>query len=149
MGYIYGPFISPALHREMLLPYHKRTTDFVHSYGIPFIMHSCGKVEPLLQGIVESGIDCLQVLEAKAGQNVIDFAKQVDNKIAFMGNLNIVAYETNNHAEIDKEIIPKLQGIKDNKIPYVFHSDHSIPKTVKLDTYKYTLELFKKHGRYQ
>jgi uroporphyrinogen decarboxylase len=149
MGYTQSPFISPELHREMVVPYHRRFADFIHSYGIPFIMHSCGKVEPLLQGIVDSGVDCLQVLEAKAGQNVIEFARQVDNKIAFMGNLNIIAFETNNPAELEAEIIPKLQSIRENRIPYVFHSDHSIPKTVKLDTYKYALDLYWKYGRYQ
>jgi len=148
MGFTQAPFISPELHREMIVPYHRRTADFIHSRGIPFIMHSCGKIEPLLQGIVDSGVDCLQVLEAKAGQDVIEFAKQVDNKIAFMGNLNIIPFETNDSSKLDEEIIPKLNGIKKNRIPYVFHSDHSIPKTVKLETYKYALELFEKHGKY-
>ncbi len=148
MGYTQAPFISPELHRKMIVPYHRRTADFIHSHGIPFIMHSCGRIEPLLQGIVDSGVDCLQVLEAKAGQNVIEFAKQVDNKIAFMGNLNIIAFETNDRSKLEEEIVPKLEGIKKDRIPYVCHSDHSIPKTVKLDTYEYALELFEKHGRY-
>jgi uroporphyrinogen decarboxylase len=148
MGYTQAPFISPILHKEMIVPYHRRIADFIHSYKIPFIMHSCGKIRPVLDGIVEAGVDCLQVLEAKAGQDVIEFANHVDNKIAFMGNMNIVAFETNNRSKLEKEIVPKLEGIRKHKIPYVCHSDHSIPKTVKLDTYKYALELFAKHGHY-
>jgi uroporphyrinogen decarboxylase len=148
MGYTRAPFISPQLHREMIVPYHRRMADFIHSYGIPFIMHSCGKIRPLLMGMVDSGIDCLQVLEAKAGQDVREFADAVGNRIAFMGNLNIVAFETNDRAKIDAEILPKLDGIREKRIPYVCHSDHSIPKTVKLETYKYVLKLFKKYGRY-
>ena len=30
-------------------------------------MHSCGYVEPLLPGMIDAGIDCLQVIEVKAG----------------------------------------------------------------------------------
>jgi uroporphyrinogen decarboxylase len=148
MGYTYGPFCSPELQSDLILPYHKRFIDFVHSYKIPFIMHSCGKIRPFLQSIVESGVDCLQVLEAKAGQDVREMAKATGNKIAFMGNLNILAFETNNSKELEKEIIPKLSDIRKNRIPYVFHSDHSIPKTVNLGTYKYAIELFHKHGSY-
>ena len=148
MGYTYGPFCSPELQRELIHPYHKRFIDFIHSYGIPFIMHSCGKIRPFLQSIVDSGVDCLQVLEAKAGQDVREMAETSGKKIAFMGNLNILAFETNNRNEIEKEIIPKLDDIRKNRIPYVFHSDHSIPRSVKLDTYKYALELFHKHGKY-
>ncbi len=148
MGYTYGPIMSPELQREFIFPYHKRLIDFVHSYDIPFVMHSCGKIRPYLQSIFESGVDCLQVLEAKAGQHVAEFASAVDNKMAFMGNLNIVAYETNDRAELENEILPKLEAVRTNRIPYVFHSDHSIPRSVKPETYEYSLELFRRHGHY-
>ncbi|MFH1675612.1 MAG: uroporphyrinogen decarboxylase family protein, partial [bacterium] len=148
MGYTYGPIMSPDSYRELIAPYHKRFFDWVHSHGMPIVMHSCGKIRPFLQTIFETGADCLQVLEAKAGQHVVEMANFVDNKMAFMGNLNIVAIESNDRKTIDAEILPKLDAIRKNRIPYVFHSDHSIPKTVNLDTYRYVLELFKKYGYY-
>jgi uroporphyrinogen decarboxylase len=148
MGYTYGPFCSPELQRELIFPYHKKFVEFVHEHGIPFIMHSCGKIRSFLQAIVESGVDCLQVLEAKAGQDVREMAEATDRKIAFMGNLNILAFETNNAKELEEEILPKLSDIRKTRIPYVFHSDHSIPKSVKLETYKYAIELFHNYGHY-
>lgn len=148
MGYTYGAIMSPDLQRELIFPYHKRLVDFVHSYNIPIILHSCGKIRPFLRSIHESGVDCLQVLEAKAGQHVAEMAAAVDNRMAFMGNLNILAFETNDPPQLDKEIIPKLDAARENRIPYVFHSDHSIPKTVTPKTYEYALELFHKHGHY-
>jgi len=148
MGYTYGPIMSPELQRANIFPHHKRIVDFFHSYDIPVIMHSCGKIRPFLQAIFDTGIDCLQVLEAKAGQHVAEFSDFVGNKLAFMGNMNIVAYETNNRSELEKEIIPKLELIKEKRIPYVFHSDHSIPRSVWPETYEYSLELFRKYGRY-
>ena len=148
MGYTYGPIMSPELQREFVLPYHKRFFDFFHSHSLPVILHSCGKIQPFLQSMVESGIDCLQVLEAKAGQHVVEMAKQVDNSIAFMGNLDIKAFEPNDRNILDAEVIPKLESIRENRVPYVFHSDHSIPKSVSLDTYRYALELFRQHGHY-
>ena len=148
MGYTYGPIMSPELQREFIFPYHKRMFDFIHSYDIPVIMHSCGKIRPFLQSILDSGVDCLQVLEAKAGQHVAEMAEAVDNKMAFMGNMNIVAYETNDRKELEKEIIPKLEVVKKNRIPYVFHSDHSIPKSVDPLIYEYSLDLFWKNCYY-
>jgi len=148
MGYTYGPMMSPELQREFIFPYHKRMFDFIHGYDIPVIMHSCGKIRPFLESILESGVDCLQVLEAKAGQHVAEMAGAVDNKMAFMGNMNIVAYETNDRDELAREILPKLEEVKKNRIPYVFHSDHSIPKSVKPETYEYSLDLFWKNCYY-
>jgi uroporphyrinogen decarboxylase len=148
MGYTQAPFVSPQLYRELIFPYHKRLVGFVHDYGIPMIMHSCGRVEPLLPHIAETGVDCLQVLEAKAGQHVARMAESVANKMAFMGNMDIRAFESNDRRQLEKEIVPKLKAVAENKIPYVFHSDHSIPRTVRLETYEYALELFREHGRY-
>jgi len=148
MGYTQAPFISPEMQRELIMPFHKRLVSFFHDNGLPIIMHSCGKIRPFLPAIVEAGVDCLQVLEAKAGQHVAEFAEATGNKIAFMGNLNIQAFETNDRKVIDAEVLPKLEAIRKNRIPFVFHSDHSIPRTVSLDTYRYALDLWKKHGRY-
>jgi uroporphyrinogen decarboxylase len=148
MGYTNAPFISPKFYQEQIFPHHQRLFDFIHQYNIPIIMHSCGKIRPYLPDIQKAGVDCLQVLEAKAGQNVLEFAECVDNKMAFMGNLNIVPFETNDYKLISDEILPKLAGIKKNRIPYIFHSDHSIPKSVKLETYKHILEIYHKNKMY-
>jgi len=148
MGYTYAPIMSPELQREHIFPHHRRIIDFFHSHNLPVIIHSCGKIRPYLQAILDSGADCLQVLEAKADQHVGEFAEYVDNKMAFMGNLDILAYETNDRAALEMEIIPKLDIIKEKRIPYVYHSDHSIPRSVSPETYQYSLELFKKHGGY-
>jgi uroporphyrinogen decarboxylase len=148
MGFTKAPFISPEMQREMIMPFHKRLGDFIHSYNIPWIMHSCGKIRSFLPAIQEAGIDCLQVLEAKAGQDVREFAEATGNKMAFMGNLNIMAFETNDKKKLEEEIVPKLKDIKTKRIPFVFHSDHSVPKTVTVDTYKYALELFNRYKTY-
>jgi len=148
MGYTGAPFFSPELQRELIFPYHKRFIGFCHDNGLPLVMHSCGKIRPFLQSIFDAGVDCLQVLEAKAGQHVAEFAEAAGNKLAYMGNLNIRAYETNDRAKLEAEILPKLDTVRKNRIPYVFHSDHSIPASVSLATYEYSLHLFKRYGYY-
>jgi uroporphyrinogen decarboxylase len=148
MGYTQGPFFAPELYREFLLPYHRRIGDYFHSYGLPFIFHSCGRIRPLLPLIAEAGVDCLQALEAKAGQHVAEMAESVQNSMAFMGNIDIRAFESNDRQALEDEIIPKLKQVRRNRIPYIFHSDHSIPKSVRLETYLYALELHRNYGRY-
>ncbi len=148
MGYTNAPFISPKFYEEQIFPHHKRIVDFVHSYNIPVIMHSCGKIRPYLPYIQKAGIDCLQVLEAKAGQHVAEFSECVGNKMAFMGNLNIVPFETNDFGKITEEIVPKMKIVKEKKIPYIFHSDHSIPKSVRLETYRFALSLYEQNKHY-
>jgi uroporphyrinogen decarboxylase len=149
MGYTQAPFFSPEMYREFLFPYHRRMGDFIHSYDLPFILHSCGKIRPLLPDIVRAGVDCLQAIEAKAGQHVAEMAEATGgNSLAFMGNIDIRAFESNDREVLEAEILPKLRTIREKRIPFVFHSDHSIPSSVRLETYEYAMDLRRRYGRY-
>ena len=70
MGFKGKPFMSPAMYREIMFPGHKRLFDYAHSLGRRVLVHSCGFVEPLVPGLVEAGMDCLQAMEVKAGMDM-------------------------------------------------------------------------------
>ena len=142
------PFTSPRMYRELILPHHRRFVDFCHGYDLPVIMHSCGNIERLFPEILDTGIDCIQPMEAKTGLNVISLAESARRRIAYMGNLDIRAFETNDRAQLEAEIVPKLEAIQKKRIPYVFHSDHSIPGSVRLATYLQAQDVFRQYGRY-
>jgi len=71
MGYKQHPFMSPRMYREIIQPGHSLTIGWAHEHKLPVIMHSCGFVEPLVPGMLEAGIDCLQVIEVKAGMDLL------------------------------------------------------------------------------
>jgi uroporphyrinogen decarboxylase len=149
MGYTRAPFFSPAMYREFIFPYHKRLADFCHDHGLPIILHACGRIRPFLPDLAAAGFDGLQSMEVKADQNVAEFASAVraaGREMGFAGNIDIRAFESNDPATLNAEIVPKLEAIRKNKIPYVFMSDHSIPKTVSLATYEKALEIYR-HDR--
>jgi len=41
-----------------------------------------------------------------------------------------------------------MRGMKELRAPYIVMSDHSIPPTVHLDTFRYYLDLVRRHYRY-
>lgn len=148
LGYTAAPFASPACHRELILPYHKKLCRMFKDHGLPIIMHTCGDFRPHLDSIVESGVDCIQAMEAKTGMDVVTLAKDYKDKLCFMGNIDIRALETGDRNRIKEECLGKLNGMKALRAPYVYMSDHSIPPSVKLSDYEYMLELFWKNCRY-
>jgi len=148
LGYTAAPFVSPACHREMVLPYHKKLFGFFKDYGLPVILHTCGDFRPHLDAIVESGVDCIQTLEAKTGMNVVTLAEQWKDKLCFMGNIDVRALESGDRKRIEEECLGKINGMKALRAPYVFMSDHSISTDVKLADYQYMLELFWKNCTY-
>lgn len=147
MGFKGSPFMSPAMYRELIQPAHKYTIDYAKSKNLPVIMHSCGYVEPLLPGMIEAGIDCLQVIEIKAGMDLLKLHKQYGHQISFMGGIDVRTLYSNDRSIIDRELESKIPIVKEG-FNYFLHSDHSIPKTVNYDTYCYFLERGLELGKY-
>ncbi len=148
MGFKHKPFMSPEKYVELIMPSHKKSCDFAHSLGLPVIMHSCGFVEPLLPHMIEAGIDCLQVIEVKAGMDLLRIHEQYGDKIALMGGIDVRALYSNDKAVIDAELEAKIPKVKQG-FGYMLHSDHSIPKTVDFETYQYFIKKGLELGKYE
>lgn len=147
MGYKQHPFMSPKMYREIIQPAHESTISWAHSHNMPVIMHSCGFVEPLLPGMMAAGIDCLQVIEVKAGMDLVNLYQRYGDRLSFMGGIDVRVLYNNDRQEIDAELEAKIPIVKGN-CGYVLHSDHSIPNNVHPDTYQYFIEKGLALGRY-
>jgi len=148
LGYTRSPFASPACHREMVLPYHREIVGFFKDRGLPVIMHTCGDFRPHIPAIVEAGVDCIQAMEAKTGMDVVDLAGEWKDDLCFMGNLDVRAYESGDRDLLRDEILAKVEGMKRLRAPYVAMSDHSIPPSVTVTDYEWSLDLIRDHYRY-
>ncbi|MCF7837086.1 MAG: hypothetical protein K9N49_00490 [Candidatus Marinimicrobia bacterium] len=147
MGFKDRPFMSPALYRELVQPGHILTVQRAHDRGLPVIMHSCGFIEPLLPDMVAAGIDCLQVIEVKAGMDLLRIHRQFGERLSLMGGMDVRALYSNDRARVDAELEAKIPQVKQG-FGYVLHSDHSIPDTVTYDTYRYFVNRGLELGRY-
>lgn len=147
MGFKQRPFMSPAMYREIIQPSHKRTIDFAKTRDLPVVMHSCGYVEPLIPGMLEAGIDCLQVIEVKAGMDLLKLHATYGDRLSFIGGIDVRVLYSNNRDEVDRELEMKVPVVKKG-YGYVLHSDHSIPDTVEYDTYRYFCERGLELGTY-
>ena len=111
-------------------------------HNLPIILHTCEDFRAHLPAIVESGVDCIQAMEAKTGMNVVELAKDDKQDLCFMGNINIKILETGDRDKIREECLAKLNGMKELRAPYIYMSDHSIPPSIKLEDYRFMLELY-------
>jgi uroporphyrinogen decarboxylase len=147
MGMKLRPFFSLDMYRQILQPAHTATIEFAHAHGLPVIMHSCGYVEPLLPGMLEAGIDCLQVIEVKAGMDLVRLYQDYGDRLSFMGGIDVRVLYSNDKARIDAELAAKIPAVK-HGFGYTLHSDHSIPDQVEYETYRYFVERGMELGRF-
>ena len=52
--------ISPEMWQAEFFPRFQKLCDIAHDLGIKVFMHSCGKIEAIVPGLMEAGIDVLQ-----------------------------------------------------------------------------------------
>jgi uroporphyrinogen decarboxylase len=143
LGFKNKPFMSPAMYGEILQPGHAKLFDFAHSLGCKVIVHSCGYVEPLVPGMIEAGMDCLQAMEVKAGMDLPTLFLRFGDKIAFFGGLDVRTLISNDFAAIDEEMTKKITPVIKGGGGYVLHTDHSEPPEINYETMWY----FINHGR--
>jgi uroporphyrinogen decarboxylase len=150
LGFTNGLFASPKTIRELLLPYYKEMVSFLKDdYGVAALIHTCGDIREAVPIIIEAGWDCLQPMEAKAGVDVLELADTFGNRLAYMGNINVVKLETNDRDVVRGEVMHKMGGMIERRMPYILHSDHSLPPDIRMATYQYMLQLHREHGDYR
>jgi len=61
-----GLLLSPDMFRTFIKPRLSKLIDMTHSHGVKFLFHSCGAIRPLIEDLIEIGIDILDPLQAAA-----------------------------------------------------------------------------------
>ncbi|MDP6449179.1 MAG: uroporphyrinogen decarboxylase family protein [Lentisphaeria bacterium] len=147
MGFKGRPFMSLQMYRDLIEPAHRHTIDFAHQQDLPVIMHSCGFVEPLLPGVTDAGIDCLQVIEVKAGMDPLRIRNDYD-RLVLCGGMDARNLVANDIPAIRAELEAKVPVLKENA-GYILHSDHSIPTDTDYETYRTFVDIGLELGTYR
>lgn len=81
-----GPeMISPKMYREFALPYEKRMAAEADAADLPYVLHICGDTTPILDDVVRSDADGIE-LDYKTD---VDHAHDVfKDEICFFGNID-------------------------------------------------------------
>ncbi|GAH46744.1 unnamed protein product, partial [marine sediment metagenome] len=118
-----------------------------HEFGWPVIYHTDGNLGELLPLLLETGIDAIQPIEAKAGNDVRYLKKKYARKVTLFGNIDVQVLSEGNPGRIEAEIRGKLAVAKVGG-GYIYHSDHSVPPTVSLEAYRFAMECVERYGKY-
>ena len=93
MGFRSGTLIAPDDLRKYCLPWLGRLAQKVHAAGLPYLLHSCGNLQAIMEGLIaDVGIDAKHSYE-DAILPVQDFQAQFGHRIGVLGgvDLNILA----------------------------------------------------------
>ena len=81
-----GPdLISPVMYAEFARPYEQRLVDEAHALGLPYALHICGNTTRIIDGMLETGADALE-LDYKTDVRAARDAMR--GRAAFIGNID-------------------------------------------------------------
>ena len=81
-----GPsMISPAMYRQYALPYEQRIAAVSHAAGLPYMLHICGDTTIILDDILETGSDAME-LDYKT--DVTAARDKMKDRMCFVGNID-------------------------------------------------------------
>jgi len=147
MGTNQGPFFPPKTFRRVFLPCYRRMCAAYREAGVSKIgLHCDGNIEPLLDMLVDAGIDILNPVEPKAGMDVVRLRKRYGKKLAFSGGLdNAFILPRGDRDEIRDHVTHVLESGQEGGL---IIGTHSIGPDISIGTYDYLQDLILKLGRY-
>lgn len=146
VAYVKDVLFSPAYWRKYFQPIVKALAEVCHQNGLPVIYHSCGNTRRIFGDLIETGIDCYNPLEFKAGMDAVELRRQYGHRIGFCGNMDCRAWAEGDPATLTRLALTRLNAAKGGG--YLFQSDHSVPGNVPPSAYEYVLALVRRHGVY-
>jgi uroporphyrinogen decarboxylase len=89
MGFKTGTMIAPDHMRRFVFPVQKQMADIAHEQGMPFILHSCGNLEVVMDDLIDDvGIDARHSFEDVI-EPVESFAARYGDRIAVIGGVDV------------------------------------------------------------
>lgn len=81
-------FINPSLWNEFFKPRYKKIFDEAKKAGWHIWMHSCGKVNDLIDGMIEAGVNVLNLQQPRA-LGIEEIGKRFSGKVCFSTTCDI------------------------------------------------------------
>ena len=83
-----GPLMSPELFNEIVLPYLTNTVRAVKDAGGYVIKHTDGNLWPILESLIDTGIDAIHPIEPTAGMDIGEVKQRYGDRVCIMGNID-------------------------------------------------------------
>ena len=82
-------FVSPELFRKFILPSFKRITDQALRFGLKVALHSCGSIYNVIPDLIESGVQALHPIQAKAANmDAETLQREFGQDLCFIGGVD-------------------------------------------------------------
>jgi len=126
-------FLSPAMFDEFFAPNMKRIVEQAKGFGKKVMYHCCGNVTPIMDKLIEIGIDVIEPVQVSAdNMDAVSFAAKYKGKIAFHGGVSSqVTFTSGTPADVYDETTRAIEAL--GPLGYVPAPDHDLIGNVSVE----------------
>lgn len=143
-----GPLMAPETFGALFAEPLRRVMGGFKAAGLPVIKHTDGKLWPIIDMIIDSGIDCLDPIDPQAGMDLAEVKRLYGGRVALKGNVDCAHTMSFGTPEQVAEETKAALRIGAPGGGFILSSSNSIHSAVKPENYLALMQTLEQHGRY-
>jgi len=142
--------ISPQFWREFVFPHMKDVCLELHKYcpEVKVYCHICGNILPIVEDLVNTGLDCIGPLDPLGNFNPAQVRELVGERVSLLGGVNTLSFINHSTTEIIKEARQCIEQAG-RKGGYILSSGCVIPRQAKIENLLALNKTVTTYGYYQ
>ena len=134
LGFKTSTLVAPRTIRRHVLPQYRRIIGLIRGAGMPFLWHSCGNIFPIMDDVIDLGINAKHSNE----DIIAPFERWIElygERIGLLGGIDVDLLCQRTPAEIFDTVCDKGRRYRALAQGYALGSGNSIPNYVPVDGY--------------
>jgi uroporphyrinogen decarboxylase len=140
--------MSPKHFCEFVLPGLKRCVDAAHEAGAYVVKHTDGNIMPVIDMIVDTGIDGLNPIEPQAGMDIGLIKQRYGDRVALVGNIDCGYLLSQAPLNEVREVTRRTIHTARRGGGYCLSSSNSIHSSVKPENFMAMVQTLREEGPY-
>jgi uroporphyrinogen decarboxylase len=146
LGHKTSTMLEPDTIRQHILPQYKRIIDLVHASGKKFLLHSCGKIFPLMDDIISLGIDAKHSNEDQIAP-FLEWIEKYSGRIGLFGGFDLNLLVLEKPEVVFQTVLKQGTLFRARANGYGLGSGNSIPGYIPVDGFLAMIEAVKEIRR--
>ena len=143
MAFKTGLFFSPETFRRLLLPRYRKIADVLE---IPWIFHSDGDIQPVIEDLIDLGVCAIHPVEPLA-MDIVALKRRFGDRLCLMGNIDLGLLAEGSPADVETEVRRLIEHVGPNG-GYILTSGNSLAHYLKPDNVLAMATAVKTRGAY-
>jgi hypothetical protein len=138
-----GPFVSPRMFRELFVPNYRRVAEGITK---PWIWHSDGNLLPILDDLVDLGLNAIHPVEPKV-MDLAELKRRYGRRLCFCGRIEVETLSQGTPQQIERLVREAIQ-IAAPGGGYIAGSSNSITEYCRPENVRAMQNAIMAYGRY-